>query len=427
MNITQYSKEQLQQLLAEESARLTEFKRKGLKLDMSRGKPAPEQLDLSNDMLTHCLDGDHISENGVDCRNYGVLDGIYEAKRLFMPMMGVGRYEIIIGGNSSLQLMYDTLARAMLLGVKGSPEPWCKREKVKWLCPAPGYDRHFAICEAFGMEMISVPMHEDGPDMDMIERLVSTDEDIKGVWCVPRYTNPTGVVYSDEVVRRFARLNPKAPDFRIYWDDAYCVHDLTDERAEILNILEECKKTGRPDMPLIFASTSKISFPGGGIAAIGASEDNINFMKEQMSYQIIGYDKLNQLRHAKFFKDFDGILAHMKKHRAILKPKFDLVLSTLDTELDPLKVGTWSRPKGGYFISYNGINGTAKRIVSLCKDAGVTLTQAGAAFPYGIDPNDSHIRIAPTYPSLDELGMAIKIFCTAAKVAACEALLAQMD
>lgn len=427
MNITQYSKEQLQQLLAEESARLTEFKRKGLKLDMSRGKPAPEQLDLSNDMLTHCLDGDHISENGVDCRNYGVLDGIYEAKRLFMPMMGVGRYEIIIGGNSSLQLMYDTLARAMLLGVKGSPEPWCRRKKVKWLCPAPGYDRHFAICEAFGMEMISVPMHEDGPDMDMIERLVSTDEDIKGVWCVPRYANPTGVVYSDEVVRRFARLNPKASDFRIYWDDAYCVHDLTDERAEILNILEECKKTGRPDMPLIFASTSKISFPGGGIAAIGASEDNINFMKEQMSYQIIGYDKLNQLRHAKFFKDFDGILAHMKKHRAILKPKFDLVLSTLDTELDPLKVGTWSRPKGGYFISYNGINGTAKRIVSLCKDAGVTLTQAGAAFPYGIDPNDSHIRIAPTYPSLDELGMAIKIFCTAAKVAACEALLAQMD
>ena len=266
VNILDFSQEQLAALYNKETAKLAEYKAKGLKLDMSRGKPGPEQLDLTNDMLTHCLDGDHISETGVDCRNYGVLDGIYEAKRLFMPMIGVGRYEIIIGGNSSLQLMYDTIARAMLLGVKGSPKPWCKCDKVKWLCPAPGYDRHFAICEAFGMEMITIPMHEDGPDMDMIERLVSEDEDIKGIWCVPRYANPTGVVYSDEVIKRFANLNPKAPDFRIYWDDAYCVHDLTDERANILNILEECKKSGKQDMPLIFASTSKISFPGGGIA-----------------------------------------------------------------------------------------------------------------------------------------------------------------
>ena len=423
MTINEYSKEQLESLLAAESEKLAQYREKGLKLDMSRGKPGPEQLDLSNEMLTHCLDGDHISETGVDCRNYGVLDGIYEAKRLIMPMIGVGRYEIIIGGNSSLQLMYDTLARAMLLGVKGSPEPWCRRKKVKWLCPAPGYDRHFAICEAFGMEMITVPMLEDGPDMDMVERLVSEDEDIKGIWCVPRYANPTGVVYSDKVVRRFASLSPKAPDFRIFWDDAYCVHDLTDERAEILNILEECKKTGKEDMPLIFASTSKISFPGGGIAAIGASEGNIEFMKRQMSFQTIGYDKLNQLRHAKFFKDFDGILAHMKKHRAIIKPKFDLVLSILDGELESLKIGSWSRPKGGYFISYNGLKGTAKRIVTLCKDAGVTLTQAGAAFPYGVDPDDSNIRIAPTYPSIGELEQAMKIFCTAAKVAACEVLL----
>lgn len=415
----------LSELYDEQMKLLGEYKKKGLRLDMSRGKPAAEQLDLTNDMLTHCLDGDHISETGVDCRNYGVLDGIYEAKRLFMPMIGVGRYEIIIGGNSSLQLMYDTIARAMLLGVKGSPKPWCKCEKVKWLCPAPGYDRHFAICEAFGMEMITVPMLEDGPDMDMVERLVREDEDIKGIWCVPRYANPTGVVYSDEVVRRFANLSPKAADFRIYWDDAYCVHDLGDERANILNILEECKKTGKQDMPLIFASTSKISFPGGGIAAIGASEENIQFMKEQMSFQIIGYDKLNQLRHARFFKDFNGILEHMKKHREILKPKFELVVSTLQRELGDLGIGKWSNPKGGYFVSFDGMKGTAKRIVELCRDAGVTLTKAGAAFPYGIDPNDSNIRIAPTYPSLEELRPAIEIFCIAAKAATCEMLLKQ--
>lgn len=423
MNIFELSQEELKALYNSETVKLAEYKEKGLKLDMSRGKPGPEQLDLTDNMLTHCLDGDHISETGVDCRNYGVLDGIYEAKRLFMPMIGVGRYEIIIGGNSSLQLMYDTIAKAMLLGVKESPKPWCKCSKVKWLCPAPGYDRHFAICEAFGMEMITVPIYDDGPDMDMIERLVSEDEDIKGIWCVPRYANPTGVVYSDEVIKRFANLNPKAPDFRIYWDDAYCVHDLTDERANILNILEECKKTGKQDMPLIFASTSKISFPGGGIAAIGASEENIEFMKQQMSFQIIGYDKLNQLRHAKFFKDFDGILEHMKKHREILKPKFAAVLNALDKELMPLGIGKWSNPKGGYFVSFNGVNGTAARIVGLCSDTGVTLTKAGAAFPYGIDPEDSNIRIAPTYPSLSELEMAMEIFCTAAKVATCEKLL----
>lgn len=417
------SKEELTALYNAEKAKLAEYKKKGLKLDMSRGKPGPEQLDLTDDMLTHCLDGDHTSETGVDCRNYGVLDGIFEAKRLFMPMIGVGRYEIIIGGNSSLQLMYDSIAKAMLLGVKGSPKPWCKCEKVKWLCPAPGYDRHFAICEAFGIEMITVPMHEDGPDMDMVEKLVSEDEDIKGIWCVPRYANPTGVVYSDEVIKRFANLSPKAPDFRIYWDDAYCVHDLTDERANILNILDECKKTGKQDMPLIFASTSKISFPGGGIAAIGASEENIEFMKQQMSFQIIGYDKLNQLRHARFFKDFNGILEHMKKHREILKPKFAAVLKALENELKPLEIGRWSNPKGGYFVSYNGIKGTAARIVALCNEAGVTLTKAGAAFPYGVDPEDTNIRIAPTYPSLPDLEMAMEIFCTAAKVASCEKLL----
>ncbi len=298
MNLSDLSREELKAFYDKQAALLAEYKARGLSLDMSRGKPNAEQLDLTNDMLTHCLDGDHISERGVDCRNYGVLDGIYEAKRLFMPMLGIGRYEIIIGGNSSLQMMYDTIARAMLLGDKDSECPWCKLPVVKWLCPAPGYDRHFAICEAFGIEMITVPMHSDGPDMDMIEKLVAEDDAIKGIWCVPKYANPTGITYSDEVVRRFAALNPKAKDFRIFWDNAYCVHDLYGEGDRLINILDECKKTGKQDMVLIFGSTSKISFPGGGIAAVGASEDNISFMKEQMSIQIIGYDKLYQLRHA---------------------------------------------------------------------------------------------------------------------------------
>lgn len=425
MTLREYSRPQLNSFYDENMQKLAEFEKKGIKLDMSRGKPSAEQLDLSNEMLTHCLDGDHISENGVDCRNYGVLDGIFEAKRLFMNMIGVGRWEIIIGGNSSLQMMYDAMAKAMLLGVKDSPKPWCKCEKVKWLCPAPGYDRHFAICQAFGIEMITVPMLDDGPDMDIVEKLVSNDDAIKGIWCVPRYANPTGVVYSDDVVKRFAALKPAAPDFRIFWDDAYCVHHLCDDPKPILNILDECKKAGSPDMVLIFASTSKISFPGGGIAIVGASEENINSMKAQMANQTIGYDKLNQLRHARFFGDINGIMEHMKKHRAIIKPKFDAVLDTLDKELSPLGVAVWSKPEGGYFVSFNSERGTAKRIVALCKKAGVTLTDAGATFPYGIDPEDKNIRIAPTYPTLDELKAAIEIFCVAVKAATAEKLLAE--
>lgn len=423
MTLKEFSEADLREFYKKQLSLLEDFKKKGLKLDMSRGKPSAEQLDLSNEMLTHCLDGDHISENGVDCRNYGVLDGIYEAKRLFMEMIGVGRWEIIIGGNSSLQMMYDVLAKAMLLGVKDSPKPWCKCEKVKWLCPAPGYDRHFAICEAFGIEMITVPMLSDGPDMDMVEKLVAEDEAIKGIWCVPRYANPTGVVYSDRVVTRFANMKTAAPDFRIFWDDAYCVHSLDDNVPRILNILDECKHAGNPDRVLIFASTSKISFPGGGVAIVGASEENINFMKAQMACQTIGYDKLNQLRHAKFFRTYEGILEHMKKHRAIIKPKFDAVLDALDSELAPLGAGSWSRPKGGYFISFDGEPGTAKRIVALCKEAGVTLTGAGATFPYGIDPEDKNIRIAPTYPELPELKAAMEIFCVAVKAATAEKLL----
>lgn len=419
------TKEQLIEEKNSVSKTYEEYKKLGLKLDMSRGKPAPAQLDLTDDMLLHCLDGAHISENGIDCRNYGVLDGIYEAKRLFMPMLEVGRYEIIIGGNSSLCMMYDNIARAMLLGVLGGKKPWSKNEHVKFLCPAPGYDRHFAICESMGIEMITVPYKSDGPDMDMIEDLVSKDEEIKGIWCVPMYSNPTGITYSDEVVKRFANLSPKAEDFRIFWDNAYCCHHLTDTPDHLLNILEECKKTGKENMVYIFTSTSKISFPGGGLAVMAASEANINFVKAQMGYQTIGYDKLNQLRHARFFKDFDGIKEHMKKHRAIIQPKFEAVLNMLDKEIAPLGIGSWHKPNGGYFISFNGLDNTAKRTVQLCKEAGVVLTGAGATFPYGKDPHDNNIRIAPTFPTVEELQKAMEVFCVSVKLAAVEALLAE--
>lgn len=420
-----YSVEQLKTLKEELISQYEEYKAKNLKLDMSRGKPAPEQLNLSIEMLTHCLDGDYKSENGIDCRNYGVLDGIPEAKALMKPLLGVGDDEIIVGGNSSLQLMYDTISRAMLLGVLGGDKPWCKNDKVKFLCPVPGYDRHFAICESMGIEMITVPYLEDGPDMDMIEKLVSEDEEIKGIWCVPMYSNPTGISYSDTVVKRFANLKPKANDFRIFWDNAYCVHHLTETPDKILNILEECKKAGNPNMVLMFTSTSKISFPGGGLACIGASKDNIKFIDSQMTYQTIGYDKLNQLRHAKFFRDFDGIKAHMEKHKAIIAPKFRIVLDMLNNEIAPCGIARWHNPNGGYFVSFTGLDGTAKRIVSLCKEAGVVLTGAGATYPYGKDPHDSNIRIAPTFPTCEELQTAMEIFCISAKLASVEILLAQ--
>ncbi|MDR1754866.1 MAG: aminotransferase class I/II-fold pyridoxal phosphate-dependent enzyme [Eubacterium sp.] len=415
-----FSKEKLIALKTELEKTHEEYKSRELSLDMSRGKPGPDQLDLTNEMLTHCLDGDHISENGIDCRNYGVLDGIYETKRIFMPMLGVGRGEIIIGGNSSLNLMYDAICRAMLQGVYGGEKPWRMSGEIKFLCPAPGYDRHFAICEKLGIKMITVKMNTDGPDMDTIENLVSSDPEIKGIWCVPMYSNPDGITYSDEVVKRFADLKPKADDFRIFWDNAYCVHHIYDEPDSLLNILDECKKTGKEDMVYIFTSTSKISFPGGGLAIFAASEKNIEFVKNQLAVETIGYDKLNQLRHAKFFKDYDGVLAHMAKHRAILRPKFDMVLDTLEKELGILGIGSWHKPSGGYFISYNGPDNTARRTIALCKDAGVVMTGAGATFPYGIDPKDRNIRIAPTYPSVEELKIAMEIFCNSAKLASVE-------
>ena len=420
-----YNREQLIKEKQSVEAQYLDFKAKGLKLDMSRGKPAPAQLDLTNEMLMHCLDGEFKSKSGIDCRNYGILDGIGEAKALFTEMLGVSEKELIVGGNSSLCLMYDSIARAMLLGVYGGKKPWNRNEKVKFLCPAPGYDRHFAICQSMGIEMITVPYNEDGPDMETVEKLVAEDDEIKGIWCVPMYSNPTGITYSDDVVKRFAKLSPKADDFRIFWDNAYCVHHLDDNADVLLNILDECKKTGKENMVYIFTSTSKISFPGGGLAVIAASEGNINFIKSQMAYQTIGYDKLNQLRHAKFFKDFDGIKEHMLKHRDIVAPKFDVVLNTLEKEIAPLEIGAWHKPKGGYFVSFTGVDGTAKRIVSLCKEAGVVLTDAGATYPYGIDPQDSNIRIAPTYPTVEELQAAMDIFCVSIKLASLEILLAE--
>ena len=416
-----------EQLIAEKEVLLKqyeEFKAKGLKLDMSRGKPAPEQLDLSIDMLLHCLDGDYKSSNGIDCRNYGILDGIPEAKKLFEEMLSIGDDEIIVGGNSSLQLMYDTIIRALHFGVYGGDKPWGKCDKVKFLCPVPGYDRHFAICESLGIEMIPVQYKSDGPDMDEVERLVSSDEEIKGIWCVPMYSNPTGITYSDEVVRRFAALKPAAKDFRIFWDNAYCVHHLSDDHDTLLNIIEECKKTGNPDMVFQFTSTSKISFPGGGLAVIAASKNNIDFIKNQMTVQTIGFDKLNQLRHCKYFKNFDGIKAHMKKHAAIIQPKFSVVLYMLNKEISPLGIGSWVSPKGGYFVSFDAMEGCAKRIVSLAAEAGVVMTGAGATYPYGKDPKDSNIRIAPTFPSVHELRQAMEIFCVCVKLASVEKLLA---
>ena len=423
MLYTEMNKEQLAGEKAALDKKYEEFKNKGLKLTMARGIPAPEQLDLSMDMLNTPLT-DTMSESGNDCRSYGVLDGIPEAKKLFAEILDVQPENIIVGGNSSLQLMYDTISRAMLLGVLGSEKPWCKYDKVKFLCPAPGYDRHFGICESLGIEMITVPYKEDGPDMDEVERLVSSDETIKGIWCVPMYSNPTGISYSDEVVRRFANLKPAAKDFRIFWDNAYCVHHLSDDgQAHLLNIIDECRKAGNPDMVFEFTSTSKISFPGSGVAVICASKDNIEFIKKQMGKQTIGFDKLNQLRHVRFFKNRKGIEEQMRRHADIIRPKFETVLRTLETELKPLGIATWTDPRGGYFISFNGMDGTAKRIVALAKEAGVTMTNAGATYPYGNDPHDSNIRIAPTYPSIDELQTAMDLFCVCVSLASVEKLL----
>ena len=423
MSYKEMTKEELQEIRKEVAAKYDELKAKGLKLDMSRGKPNTEQLDISMGMIDTLTDYNLVGEQGVDCRNYGVLDGIIEAKRLLSAMIECPVDNIIIYGNSSLNVMYDTVARSMTHGVMGST-PWAKLDKVKFLCPVPGYDRHFAITEFFGIEMINIPMTEDGPDMDMVEDLVSKDEAIKGIWCVPKYSNPMGITYSDETVRRFANLKPAAEDFRIYWDNAYCIHHLyEDHQDHILEILEECEKAGNPDMVFKFCSTSKVTFPGSGIAAISASKANLDFIKKQMSVQTIGHDKLNQLRHARFFGDFNGMLEHMKKHADIIRPKFEAVLEMLDKELGDLGIAKWTKPNGGYFIGFDTMDGCAKKVVAMCKDAGVVMTPAGATYPYGKDPHDSNIRIAPTFPSTEELKQACEIFVPCVKLVSLDKIL----
>lgn len=421
------SVEELKELKTKLDAEFEEVKARGLNLDMSRGKPSAEQLNLSMGMMDVLTsDTDLICQEGVDCRNYGVLDGIAEAKQLLADMMEVPKQNIIIFGNSSLNVMYDQIARSMTHGVLGST-PWAKLDKVKFLCPVPGYDRHFAITEHFGIEMINVPMTATGPDMDVVEKLVAEDNAIKGIWCVPKYSNPQGITYSDETVRRFARLKPAAEDFRIYWDNAYGIHHLyEDKQDQLIEILEECERAGNPNLAYKFSSTSKISFPGSGIAAIASSDENLAEIRKQMQVQTIGHDKVNQLRHARFFGDINGMVAHMKKHADILRPKFDAVLETLDRELGELEIGSWIAPRGGYFISFDSMEGCAKAIVAKAKEAGLVMTGAGATFPYGKDPKDSNIRIAPSYPTLEDLKVAAEIFVLSVKIVSVDKLLGNL-
>lgn len=421
------SREELLELKNGLEARFAEVKAKGLKLDMSRGKPAADQLNLSMGMMDVLNSSAVLTcEDGVDCRNYGGLDGIGEAKRLLADMMEVAKDNVIIFGNSSLNVMYDTVSRAMTHGVMGST-PWCKLDKVKFLCPVPGYDRHFAITEHFGIEMVNVPMTPTGPDMDMVEKLVNEDPAVKGIWCVPKYSNPQGITYSDETVYRFANLKPAAEDFRIFWDNAYCVHHLYEDKQDyLLEILTESKKAGNPDMVYKFSSTSKISFPGSGIAAIAASEANLKDIRDMLKFQTIGHDKVNQLRHVRFFKDVHGIVEHMKKHADIMRPKFEAVIEVLERELGGLEIGSWIKPLGGYFISFDAMEGCAKAIVAKAKEAGLVMTGAGATFPYGKDPHDSNIRIAPSYPTPEELSVATDIFVLSVKLVSIDKLLGNL-
>lgn len=405
-------------------AEYKEAQEKGLKLDMSRGKPGISQLDLSLPMLEILTSKDEMTAgDGQDIRNYGILDGIPEAKQLMAEMMETTPEHVVVFGNASLSIMYDTVSRAMLKGLLGET-PWCKLDRVKFLCPVPGYDRHFSITEHLGIEMINIPMNEDGPDMDMVEQYVNTDPAVKGIWCVPKYANPTGISYSDEVVRRMANLKPAAKDFRIFWDNAYAIHHLYEDKQDhILDIISECEKAGNPDMVFEFASTSKVSFSGAGVAAIATSEANIADLKKTMTIQTIGYDKINQMRHVKFFKNRAGLDAHMMKHAALMRPKFEAVLEVLEQELGGLEIGTWIKPHGGYFVSFQAMEGCAKAIVEKCKAAGVVLTGAGATYPYGRDPQDSNIRIAPSFPTPEEMRAAAELFVLCVKLVSIEKLL----
>lgn len=423
---SQKSKEELLALKEELEAQYEKKKALNLQLDMSRGKPGTSQLNISMGIMdTLSSDSSLLASDGTDCRNYGGLDGIPEARQLMAEMMGTLPEHVIVFGNASLTIMYDAISRSYSHGVLGST-PWCKLDQIKFLCPVPGYDRHFAITERFGIEMINIPMNEDGPDMDLVEKLVSSDAAIKGIWCVPKYSNPQGVCYSDETVRRFANLKPAADDFRIYWDNAYAIHHLyEDNQPEILDIISECEKAGNPNLVYEFASTSKVSFSGAGIAALATSPANLEDVKKQLTIQTIGYDKLNQLRHARFFKNLDGLKAHMKKHANEMRPKFEIVLDILEKELADTGTGTWTKPLGGYFISFDSMEGCAKKIVEKCREAGVVLTNAGATFPYGNDPNDTNIRIAPSFPTPEEMAQATELFTLCVKLVSIEKLLAK--
>lgn len=417
------SKEELASLKEQLTAVYKEYQGKNLSLNMARGKPSPEQLDLSLPMLDILNSSSDFKSVDGDTRNYGVLTGIQEAKEFMAEMMSAPAENIVMYGSASLTLMFDTVSRSYTHGVMGST-PWCKLDKVKFLCPVPGYDRHFSICQFYGIEMINIPMTPTGPDMDMVEEYVNNDESVKGIWCVPLYSNPSGQCYSDETVKRFANLKPAAKDFRIFWDNAYCVHHLYPENpCHILEILDECAKAGNPDMVYKFGSTAKVTFPGAGISAIATSKANIEDMKKQMNSQLISHDKLNQLRHVRFLKDGEGLAAHMAKHAALLRPRFEAVDEILNRELAGLEVGTWTKPMGGYFVSFDSLDGCAKKIVAMCKDAGVVMTGAGATFPYGKDPKDSNIRIAPSFPSLEELKLAAEIFCVCVKLVSIDKLL----
>ncbi len=423
LDLAGLSKAELQELLTTLNKKYEEFESKNLKLDMSRGRPGADQLDLSMEMLEfHAASDNFRTPSGADTRNYGLIDGIPEAKELFAQMLEVSPKEIILGGNSSLSIMYDTIARAMMFGVCGG-KPWGKLPVVRFICPSPGYDRHFAITELFQIEMITVNMKQDGPDMEAVERLVAQDDSIKGIWCTPKYSNPDGITYSDEVVDRLANMKTAASDFRIFWDNAYIVHHLTDQPDHLKNMMEACKAAGNPDRVFIFASTSKITFPGAGIAMMAASENNIAWTKKLLGIKTIGPDKMNQLRHVRFLKNMDGILNHMKKHAAILKPKFDMVLDILESELGGKNIASWNKPNGGYFISFNTMPGCAAATLKLAADAGVIMTPAGATFPYSKDPQDRNIRIAPTLPPVSELKTAMELLCICVQIVSIKKLL----
>ena len=421
MKYTELSKKELQTLEASLVSEYEAYKAKGLSLDLSRGKPAADQLDITNDMLKM----PHVtkSEKGLDCRNYGEPYGLPEMRTFFAELTGVPADNIVIGGNSSLNMMYDTLSRAMLFGVADSARPWCREPELKFLCPCPGYDRHFGVTETLGFQLVSVPMTATGPDMDAVETLVKSDPAIKGIWCVPKYSNPTGVTYSDETVRRLVSMKTAAPDFRIMWDNAYFVHQIYGEGDFLLDIFEEAKKHGNENRVFYFTSTSKITFPGGGVAMMAASDANLAIIKPLIAAQTIGHDKLNQLRHLEFLRDADGVRAQMKKQAELIRPKFDLLLESLDEELRETGIAEWSEPNGGYFVSLDVMPGCAKEVFRLAKEAGVTLTGVGATFPYGIDPQDSNLRLAPTYPSLDDLRPAVAILIVAIKLASVRKIL----